>query len=163
MSRMAYGFVAMLIVIFVFFVPYALISPAWDTWYLMGIEMNSDLAGTLGFIDIVWSLLPFAVIIAVVIWGIVAGMGSATNPGRVCLGWLVVLAALCAIMLAYVTADPIVINFYAMGIAAGGAFEPVVEFLMMMWHGYPIPCIFAVLIWAVVQSIATEPNTEYVP
>ena len=89
MSRMGYGFVAMLIIVFVFFAAYALISPAWDTWYQIGLSMGESLFGTLNFLNICWSLLPFAVVIGIVIWGIVAGMGNATNPGRVCLGWIV--------------------------------------------------------------------------
>ena len=161
MSRIAYGFLSMIIIIFVFSVAYLMITPAFDTWVEISSQLSPEIEDTIGFINIAWDLLPLAMIISLIIWGVLAGMGAASNPGRVAFGWLVLVAALNGMMLGYVTVDPVIQSLSSVGLQAGGMFSPVVSFLQMMWQAYPIPAFFALLIWTFAQSLATEPNTEY--
>ncbi len=162
MSRIAYGFLSMLIIIFVFAVAYILINPAFETWIEIGLQINTDLVDTVNFIGITWDLLPLGLVISLIIWGVLAGMGAATNPGRVVFGWLLLLASINCMLAGYVTVDPIVESLVAIGTGIGGVFAPVISFLHMMWIAYPIPVVFAILIWTFAQSLATEPNTEYI-
>jgi len=161
MSRIAYGFLSMIIIIFVFAIVYIIINPAFDTWIEISSQLNPDLADTVSFMTIAWDLLPLGLIISLIIWGVLAGMGAASNPGRVAFGWLVLVAALNGMMLGYVTVDPVIQSLSSVGLQAGGMFSPVVSFLQMMWQAYPIPAFFGLLIWTFAQSLATEPNTEY--
>ena len=151
----------MIIIIFVFSVAYLMITPAFDTWVEISSQLSPEIEDTIGFINIAWDLLPLAMIISLIIWGALAGMGSATNPGRLAFGWLVLIAAINGMMLGYVTVDPVIQSLSSVGLQAGGIFSPVVSFLQMMWQAYPIPAFFALLIWTFAQSLATEPNTEY--
>lgn len=161
MSRIAYGFLSMIIIIFVFSVAYLMITPAFDTWVEISSQLSPEIEDTIGFINIAWDLLPLAMIISLIIWGTLAGMGSATNPGRLAFGWLVLIAAINGMMVGYITVDPILQSLFQIGLSMAGIFSPVISFIQMIWMAYPIPVVFALLAWTFAQSLATEPNTEY--
>lgn len=158
--RVSFGFVATIILVFAFFVVYALISPAWDTWYEMGMQMSSELSTPMTFLNYCWKLLPIEVIFCTLLWFIVAGMGEAANPGKLLLGQIVLIVALVAMDLLYVTVDPIVSGWFELVSSYAGIFIGVSTVISAVWYNYCIPVFFAVLVWVVALSISTEAETR---
>lgn len=158
--RVSFGFVATIVLIFAFFVVYSLISPAWDTWYEMGMQMSSDLSTPMTFLNYCWKLLPIEVIFCTLLWFVVAGMGEAANPGKLLLGQIVLIVALIAMDLLYVTVDPIVGSWFGLVESYAGIYAGVATVISVVWYNYCFPVFFAVLVWVVALSISTEAETR---
>ena len=160
--RISFGFVATIILIFAFFVMYALVSPAWDTWYEMGLSESSALANPMGFLNIVWKLLPIEVIFCSILWLVVAGMGEAANPGKLLLGQIVLVSGVMAMDLLYVTVEPMFLEWMGHVGEYAGVFSGVAEVVKVVWYNYCYPVFFAVLVWVAALSISTEADTRMV-
>lgn len=158
--RVSFGFVATIILIFAFFVVYALVSPAWDTWYQMGLEASSKLSTPMTFLNWCWKLLPIEVIFCSLLWFIVAGMGEAANPGKLLLGQIVLIVGLVAMQLLYVTVDPIVGSWFDLVGQYAGIFAGVSTVISVVWYNYCFPVFFAILVWVIALSISTEAETR---
>lgn len=158
--RVSFGFVATIILIFAFFVVYALVSPAWDTWYQMGLEASSKLATPMTFLNWCWKLLPIEVIFCCLLWFIVAGMGEAANPGKLLLGQIVLIVGLVAMQLLYVTVDPIFGSWFELVGTYAGIYAGVSTVLSVVWYNYCFPVFFAILVWVIALSISTEAETR---
>lgn len=158
--RVSFGFVATIVIIFGFFVVYALVSPAWDTWYEMGMQIGGGVADPMWFLNICWKLLPIEVIFATLLWFIVAGMGEAANPGKLLLGQIVLIVGLVAMDLLYVTVDPIVSSWSGLVAEYAGIFAGVSTVINIVWYNYCIPVFFAILVWVIAISISTEAETR---
>ena len=159
MARMGYGFVGMICVCGIWAIAYIATNPAMASLYAAGQQLTPEVLGSLDFIRTVWQFLPLGVILGVIIWGTLAGMGTATSPWRVILGWLVILMVLLIMMCGYVGLDGL---FEAVYLAIDNPiFIPAADFVRMVWHAYPIPLTIGLLLWAIVQSIATEANQIY--
>lgn len=158
--RVSFGFIATIIIIFGFFVVYALISPAWDTWYEMGMQMSSSLSTPMTFLNWCWKLLPIEVIFCCLLWFIVAGLGEAANPGKLLLGQIVMIIGLVCMDLLYVTVDPIVASWFGLVGSYAGIFTGVSTVISVVWYNYCFPLFFAVLVWVIALSISTEAETR---
>lgn len=159
MARMGYGFVCMVCILGIWAIAYIATNPAMAALYAAGQQLTPDVLGSLDFIRTVWQVLPLGVILGVVIWGVLAGMGTATSPWRVILGWLVLLMVLLIMMAGYVGLDSLFETIYLA--ITNPTFQPAADFIRMVWHAYPIPLTIGLLLWALVQSIASEANEIY--
>ena len=158
--RASFGLMASLIIFFAFFIVYALVSPAWDTWYAMAFEANSEnLAHPLNFLNICWQLLPLAVLLLTILWYVVAGLGEAANPGKLLLAIIILILALMAMMLLYVSFDPIISSWSTLAGTYAGIFAGIINIIQIVWYNYCIPLFFAVLIWVGAIAISTEAET----
>lgn len=161
--RISFGIVAAFVLFFAFTIVYSLVSPAWDTWYQMILQEGSvRVLHPTQFLNFVWELLPLAVLCLTILWLIVAGMGEAANPGKLLLGIIVLVTGLCAMMLLYVTCDPIISDWAALAGAYAGIFAPVIGLIQTVWYNYSIPMVFAILIWCAALAISTEAETAWV-
>lgn len=160
--RISFGIIAAFVIFFGFFIIYALISPVWDMWYETALAANSaKLLAPCNFLNIVWSLLPLAVLLLTLLWLIVAGMGEAANPGKLLLGLIVLVAGLIAMMFLYVTIDPIVVDIANIGQSFAGIFTPIISVITIVWYNYCIPMVFALLIWNTALAISTDAETVF--
>lgn len=159
MARMGYGFVGMICICGIWAIAYICTNPAMSAMYAAALQVSPELIGSLDFIRTVWGVLPLGVILGVIIWGTLAGMGTATSPWRVILGWLVILMVQLIMMGAYMGLGDLFETVYLA--IDNPVFSPAADFLRMVWHAYPIPLTIGLLLWAIVQSIATEANQIY--
>lgn len=158
--RASFGLIASFVIFFAFFIVYALVSPAWDSWYMMAIEQNSEkLAHPLNFLNICWQLLPLAVLLITILWYVVAGLGEAANPGKLLLAIIVLTLALIAMMLLYVSFDPIISSWSTLAGTYAGMFAGIIGIIQIVWYNYCIPLFFAVLVWVGAIAISTEAET----
>jgi hypothetical protein len=161
MSRIAYGFISLVVIIGIFALCYIILNPLMASLYAVGQQLTPELIKMLDFLQIAWNVLPLAVLISVAMWAVVAGMGNATNPGRICIAWLIVLSSIILMMIGYVSLGPLFETILNM-VESAGFFPPATNFAKLVWYNYPIPLLIVILLWAFVQSIFTEPNTEYI-
>lgn len=160
--RISFGLIAGFVIFFAFFIVYALVSPAWDTWYDMILQGGSQqVLHPTQFLNFAWQLLPLAVLFLTLLWLIVAGMGEAANPGKLLLGIIVLMGGMCAMMLLYVTCDPIISDWAALAAGYAGIFTPIISLVSIVWYNYSIPMFFAVLVWCAALAISTEAETVF--
>ncbi|MDE2524618.1 MAG: hypothetical protein O0X96_05765 [Methanocorpusculum sp.] len=160
-GRMAYGWIAMLIIIFVVSVTYILFDPAIKTMYEAGIQLNPDLVGVMDYLNLLWTWFPLAFILALLVWGINMGIGNSPRPDRIVLGWLLIIVCLFAILAAYVSLDSIVTMLIDWGYQINTTFGGALSTIRIMWYNYPYPVTIAVIIWAFIQSVSSESNSYY--
>lgn len=160
--RISFGIIAAFVIFFGFYIVYSLISPVWDTGYEMALSANSaQLLHPVNFLNTAWNLLPLAVLFLTLLWLVVAGMGEAANPGKLLLGMVVLVAGLFAMLMLYVTADPIVSDWVGLAGSYAGIFAPVISVISIVWYNYSIPMVFALLIWNAALAISTEAETVF--
>ena len=161
--RISFGIVAAFVLIFAFFMVYALVSPAWDMWFEAAMQSgNEALLFPTQFLNFAWELLPLVVLLLTLLWLIVAGLGEAANPGKLLLGIIVLIGGMCAMMLLYVTCDPIISDWVTIAGSYAGIFAPIISTITIVWYNYSIPMFFAVLIWCVALAISTEAETTWI-
>ncbi len=161
-GRFAYGWPALLVIFFVVSITYIILDPAFTSWYQGGIEMNNaDLTPVLDYLDLLWEIFPIPFFLSLIIWGIVMGMGYSPSPGRIALAWILIITILIAILLAYITIDPIVTYYSSISLQISDLYSTAIRFVSLVWYAYPYPVTIALLIWAFVQSVSSEQNTEY--
>lgn len=160
--RISFGIIAAFVIFFAFFIVYALVSPAWDMWYEMILQGGSQqVLHPTQFLNFVWQLLPLVVLFLTLLWLIVAGMGEAANPGKLLLGIVVLIGGLCAMMLLYVTCDPIISDWAGLAAGYAGIFTPIISLVSIVWYNYSIPMFFAVLVWCAALAVSTEAETVW--
>lgn len=160
--RISFGIIAALIIFLGFFLVYSLISPVWDSWYEMALSANSPkLLNPANFLNFAWQLLPLACLIFTLLWLVVAGMGEAANPGKLLLGIIVLITGLLAMMLLYITCDPIISDWASLAGNYAGMFAPIISIVSTVWYNYCIPMVFALIIWVTSLAISTEAETVF--
>ena len=161
-GRMAYGWPALLTILFVVMISYIILAPAFTSWYEAGIGMaNAQLTPVLDYLNLLWGIFPVPFFLSLVIWGIVMGMGYSPSPGRIALAWIVEIAIIIAILLGYITVDPIVTYYSGISLQVSTLFSTAVNFARTIWYAYPYPVTIGVIIWGFIQSVSSEQNTEY--
>lgn len=160
-GRMAYGWIAMIVIIFVVSVTYILFDPAIKTLYEAGIQLNTDIIPVMDFLNLLWTWFPLAFIIGILVWGINMGIGNSPRPDRIILAWLIIIVCILAIIAAYVSLDTMVTSLISWGYQISDAFGAALSTIKIMWYNYPYPVMIGVIIWAFVQSVSSEQNTYY--
>ena len=161
-GRLAYGWPALLVILFVVSITYIILDPSFTSWYQAGIEMgNTDLTPVLDYLNLLWEIYPIPFLLALIIWGIVMGMGYCPSPGRISLAWLIIISVLIAILLSYITIDPIITYYANISLQISPLYSTALSFVQLIWYAYPYPVTIATIIWAFVQSVSSEQNTYY--
>lgn len=159
MARMGYGWVAIIACLGVWAIAYIATNPAMAAMYASAQSMQLPALDTIEFIRTMWQVMPLAVVIGVAVWGLLAGMGTATSPWRVIMAWMIMLIIELMMMTGYLGLDNLFEQIYLM--ISNPVFQPAADFARMVWHAYPIPLSIGFLLWAFTQSIAQESTQIY--
>lgn len=159
MARMGYGWVAIIACLAVWSIAYIATNPAMAAMYASAQSMELAALSAVEFVRTMWQVMPLAVVIGVAVWGLLAGMGTATSPWRVIMAWMIMLVVQLMIMTGYIGLDTLFEQIFLM--IQNPVMLPAAEFIRMIWHAYPIPLDIGLLLWAFVQSIAQESTQIY--
>lgn len=160
-GRMAYGWPALFILIFVISLMYILLDPFVGSVYEAGLQLNAELQPILDYLNLLWTWLPLAFAFALIIWAVNMAIGNSPRPDRILFGWFLVVILIVVIMTGYLGMDPVISSIIGWAEQINDTFATSLNTLSIAWRNYPYPVTIGVLVWAYIQSVSSEQNTYY--
>lgn len=160
-GRMAYGWPAMLAIIFVVSLLYILLDPFVNGMYEAALQINTSLHGILDYMNLLWTWMPLAFAFGLILWAVNMSMGNSPRADRILFGWFVVIILNVVILAGYMGIDPLIGWMFAWSQQISDVFSGSLNTLQIVWANYPYPVTIGALIWAYIQSVSSEQNTYY--